>query len=130
LAKNHGDIGERLKEIEAEYFAKRHPELVEQIKQGWQFCYMPREEGIERLPSGWLEVVSNLGDDWFSLARRLNRARNKAAHSYDPSAIAKAFGIAGPQTVDMVRTECLELLKKLLGITLNADGPGKSGEPA
>ena len=129
LAENHGDIAETLKEIEAEYFAKRHPELAEQIKQGWQFFHMSREERIEGLPSGWLEVASNLGDDWFRLARRLSKARNKAAHSYDPFAIAKAFGIAGPQAVDMVRAECLQLLKNLLGITLNADGTGRCGEP-
>jgi hypothetical protein len=130
LAENYGDISDRLGEIEAEYFAKRHPELVEQKEQGYQFYFMPREEGFERLPSGWLEVVSDLGDNWFGLARRLNSARNMAAHSYDPSSIAKAFGIAGPQTVDVVRAECLELLNKLLGITLNANGPGKSGEAA
>lgn len=129
LTENHGDIVETLEEVEAEYFAKLHPELADQIKQGLQFYYMPREGGIEGLPSGWLEVVSNLGDDWFRLARRLNKARNKAAHSYDPSAIAKAFGIAGPQAIDSVRAECLRLLKNLLGITLNADGTGKSGEP-
>lgn len=129
LAENHGDIAETLKEIETEYFAKRHPELAEQIKQGRQFYHMPRKEGIEGLPSGWIQVVSNLGDDWFCLARRLNKARNKAAHSYDSFAIAKAFGIDGPRAVDMVRDECLQLLKNLLGITLNADGTGKSGKP-
>lgn len=127
LAENHGDINERLKEIEAEYFAKRHPELAEQIKQGYKFCFIRKERTLERLPSGWVQVVNNLGDDWFSLARQLNNARNKAAHSYDSSAIAKAFGIAGPQAVDMVRSKCLELLKKLLGISLDAHALGKSG---
>ena len=128
LAQNHAEIAETLTKIEAEYFAERHPELAEQIKQGVQFYHMRREEGTEALPSGWLEVVSNLGDDWFRLAKRLNKARNKAAHSHDASAIAKAFGIAGPQAVDMVRAECLQLLKNLLGITLNVGGTGKSGE--
>jgi hypothetical protein len=117
-----------LKEIEKEYFAKRHPELAEQIKQGRQFYNMPSEEGTEGLPSGWIEVVSNLGDDWFRLARRLNKVRNKAAHSYDHLAIAKSFGIDGPQVVDMVRAECLQLLKNLHGITLNVDGTGKRGK--
>jgi hypothetical protein len=130
LMENHSEISERLKAIEAQYFAIRHPELAEQIGEGVQFFCAPKERGAERqrLPSGWLEVVRTLGDDWFSLARRLNRARNKAAHSHDPSAIAKAFGIAGPQTVEMVRAECLQLLRGLLGITLNATDPAKSAE--
>jgi hypothetical protein len=129
LKENHGDIAKRLEEIEAEYFAKRHPEFAKQIQQGWQFHHKPREEGIEGLPSGWLKVVSNLGKDWFKFARKLNEARNKAAHSYDPFVIAKAFEITGSQAVDKVRAECIKLLKKLLGISLNADGTGRSGEP-
>jgi hypothetical protein len=117
LEENHREIAEKLKQIETEYFTKQHPELAEQIKQGRQFYHMPSEEENDGLPSGWVEVVNNLGDDWFRLARRLNNARNKAAHSYDPLAIAKAFGIDGPRAVDMVRKECLQLLKNLLGIT-------------
>ncbi len=127
LAENHADIRERLKEIQAEYFAKRYPELAKQIQQGEQFHFMQREKQTERVPSGWLKLAGSLGNDWFRLARKLNKARNKAAHSYDLSAIARAFGIAGPQVVDSVRAECLGLLKKLLGITLAADDPGNSG---
>ncbi len=129
LKENHEDIAKSLKDIETEYFAKRHPEFAEQIKQGWQFLHIPKKEGIERLPSGWLEVVSHLKDDWFKLAIRLNNAHNKASHSYDPLVIGTAFGITGLQVVDKVRTECLQLLKKLLGITLNAGGTGGSAEP-
>lgn len=127
LTENHGDICERLKEIEAEYFAEQHPELAEQINQGWQFFYhKPWEERIERLPREWLDVLSNLDEDWFKRAEKLNKARNKAAHSHDPSAITKIFGIAGPRTVDRVRDECLELLNKLLGIVPNTDCPSNS----
>jgi hypothetical protein len=125
LAENHRDIYEQLQEIENKYFAEQHPELAEQIKSGRQFHYTSKEERIERLPSEWLDVVNSLGDGWFDLAKKLNNARNKAAHSHDPFAIAKAFGIAGPQIADLVRAKCLELLKKLLGISLNTDSPGK-----
>jgi len=130
LAENHADILQTLKETEEEYFAERYPELAEQIQQGKQFHFMRSEKETERVPSGWLKLAASLGDDWFRLARRLNKARNKAAHSYDPSAIARAFGIAGPQVVDLVRAECLELLNKLLGITPAADDRGDSGEAA
>ena len=131
LAENHGDIRKRLKEIEAEYFAKQYPELAEQVKQGWQsFYHNPREERIGRVPSGWLNVVSNLDEDWFDHAEKLNKARNKAAHSHNLSAIAKIFGITGPRTVDLVRNECQKLLNKLLGIVPNTDGPGDSREAA
>jgi len=123
LSDNHADIAELLNQIEAEYFAVRHPELAEQIEEGMQFSRMATPDRFEALPSGWLEVARSLGNDWFSLARRLNDARNRAAHSHDSPAIAKAFGIAGPHAVDLVRDECLRLLEELLGnITLNDDG--------
>ena len=130
LATWHPDVRERLKEIEGEYFAKRHPELAEQIQQGTQFHFMRGEKETQRLPSGWVEVAASLEDNWFCVARRLNKARNKAAHSYDPAAIARAFGKTGPKAVELVRAECLELLKKLLGITLAADDRSDSGEAA
>jgi hypothetical protein len=121
LAQNHKDIAERLEKIESEYFEILHPELAEQIKQGWHFYHMPTEEGIEGLPIGWIKVASSLQKVWFSRARELNNARNKAAHSYDAFAIAKVLGVNGPQPVNRVRTKCLRLLKDLLGITLEND---------
>ena len=130
LAQNHAEIRVRLKEIEAEYFAELHPELADQIQQGVQFYFTPTARETRRLPSGWVEVAGSLGDDWFRVARRLNKARNKAAHSYDAAAIARAFGETGPQAVELARAECLKLLKKLLGITLAADDRGDSGEAA
>jgi len=130
LAANHGDIAEMLKKIEKEYFTIRHPELAEQIEKGTQFYHISTHERIEGLPSGWLEVASNLGDDWFCLARRLNKARNKAAHSHDSLTIAMAFGITGSRATDLVRDECLLLLEKLLGIIFNDDGIPKGAEPS
>jgi len=129
LADNHSDIAEVLKKIETEYFALLHPELAEQIEQGMQFYHRATPQRFEALPSGWLEVASNLGEDWFCLARRLNKARNKAAHSHDSLAIAKAFGITGPRAIELVRDECLRLLDKLLGITLDDDGIPKDTDP-
>jgi len=129
LSANHGDIAEALKKIEAEYFAMQHPELAKQIEEGTKFYHMPASDRFEALPSGWLEVTSNLGDDWFCLARRLNKARNRAAHSHDSLAISKAFGIIGPSAIDLVRDECLRLLQKLLGITLDDDGISKGAKP-
>jgi hypothetical protein len=123
IKENYGDISNRLEEIEKEYFIKQHPELIEQIEQGYQFYYTPKEKGIERLPNEWFEVVNDLEDDWFKSASKLNTARNIAAHSHNPSNITKAFGKAGPKKVDMVRSECLDLLVKLLGITLNDKSP-------
>ena len=118
---------ERLEEIEAEYFAKLHPELAKQTE-GQAFIHIPKEEINEALPSDWLDVASNLGEDWFRLATQLNNARNLAAHSYDPAAIAGRFGIAGPQATDKVRDKCLQLMKDLLGVTLTADSTDGSGE--
>ena len=129
LRDNHGDINTRLKEIEREFFAKQHPELAEQINQSIQFFFPPKEEEVERLPSGWLDVVNNLSGEWYDLAEKLNSARNIAAHSYDQSTISKKYGIMGPRTAEMVRAKCLELLNQLLGITLGTDGGMESEKP-
>jgi hypothetical protein len=128
LAYRHPDVRDRLKEIEGEYFADVRPELASEIEQGGQFLLVEREKKTNRVPSGWTEVAGDLGEDWFKDVRRLNRARNKAAHSYDPAAIARAFGVQGPEAVDRVRNECLKLLKRLLGTALAADDPDDSVE--
>lgn len=123
LRENYGDILDKFNVIRTEYIAKRNPELAKAIEEGRAFHIRPRRERVQGFPEKWLEVASNLGDDWFSLARRLNRARNRAAHSYDPAAVAEAFGVTDPQTVSLVRDECLQLLRRLLGIRSN-DGGG------
>ena len=117
LKEKHPKIVEKLKEIETEFFINKHPELADQVKQGQQFYKMPPEDRFEGLPSGWIEVVSKLGDDWFADAESLNKARNEAAHSYDQSTIAEAFGIHGSRSVELVRNKCRKLLKSLFGIT-------------
>lgn len=130
LAGRYPDVRGRLKEIEREYFADLHPELAKEIEQGRELLVVDREKTANRVPSGWIEVAGGLGEDWCAAARRLNDARNKAAHSYDSAAIARAFGIQGPKAVDRVRDECLKLLKKLLGIALAADDSDSSEENA
>ena len=130
LREDHREITESLEELQLQYLAERHPDLAERLAGARHFCRAPKEQRAEkeRLPSGWLELVGSLGQDWFSLARRLNRARNQAAHSHDPSTIARAFGIKGPRTVELVRTECLELSESLLGVTRSAAGLAERGE--
>jgi len=130
MVEHHKNILDGLGDAEVEYLAKRHPELAEPFRQGRIIFSVDRESTIQRLPGGWSEVVSSLGDDWFNLAKRLNKARNKAAHSYDAADIARAFGVAGPQAVDRVRAECLELLRRLLGIALEATSQSESQEAA
>lgn len=66
----------------------------------------------------WVEALSDLDKAWFRLARRLNKARNVAAHSYDARKILSAFGYAGPKAEDQTKDECKEMLGKLLGIVL------------
>jgi len=67
------------------------------------------------MADGWIDIAQKLDDKWFCLARRLQKARNKAAHSYNVDTISKAFGIVGKNQLKYVKKECFNLLNKLIG---------------
>jgi hypothetical protein len=107
------DLFDRLVEVQREYLAEHYPELA--VRESAGYIFLPKRK-TQQMPDGWVVTASNLGDGWFRRARSLNKARNKAAHSYDETAVAEAFGVRGPQRVSLVRTKCLGLLNELLGI--------------
>jgi hypothetical protein len=43
----------------------------------------------------WVDILHDLDKNWFSLARKLNKARNVAAHSYDTNKILAVLGKTG-----------------------------------
>lgn len=120
--KKHRAIWDQLGDIEMEYYKTEHPELYEletKRREGAFVFQVPKRE-VQRIPQGWMDVASSLDREWFRLARSLNRARNKAAHSYDVKEVGKAFGITGENLANLVRKRCLRLLNVLLKVNIEA----------
>ena len=111
---------ERFLQIEQDYYRKYYPELatsersVSSPSMASTTITMPRRRYCVK--KAWVEGLHDLDEAWFRLARRLNKARNVAAHSYDTNKILLAFGYAGPNAADQTKRECKEMIGKLLGI--------------
>lgn len=75
------------------------------------------ERTPKKLSTGWLDLVGRLDEAWFRKARRLNKARNEAAHSTSHTKILEAFGVHGENAIERAKAECRELIGTLLGIT-------------
>jgi hypothetical protein len=80
----------------------------------------------ERLPQGWLDAIEGLGQGWFESAKRLNKARNLAAHSTKGVAIAAALGITGGDVLENTRDTCRQLVESMLGVTKTVKSPAAS----
>jgi hypothetical protein len=121
VSNNYKNIWEQLGEIEMEYYKNKRPELyelkVKEAKLGVVSFQIPPKK-VQRMPEDWLEVVGNLKTNWYKSAESLNRARNKAAHSYDVEQVGAAFGITGENLTNQVRRKCLELLRVLLKVSI------------
>lgn len=75
------------------------------------------ERTPKKLPTTWLDLVGRLDKAWFRNARRLNKARNEAAHSTSHEKILEAFGVHGENAIEGAKAECQKLITTLLGIT-------------
>ncbi len=106
--------GETLNSILFRYYKKEYPKewLEFTRRRNPSLILDTTKHGIA---DDWLDVAQKLDDKWFGWARRLQKARNKAAHSYDMEAISKTFGIVGKNQLKHVKKECLNLLNKLIG---------------
>ncbi|MBI5715759.1 MAG: hypothetical protein HZC38_20360 [Chloroflexi bacterium] len=118
--KSYPDEFERFLQIEQAYYRKYYPQLATSEHNASPLTatsttFMPpgRRYCVNK---EWVEALRDLDGDWFRLARRLNKARNVAAHSYDTNKILSAFGYAGPNAADQTKRECMEMLDKLLGV--------------
>jgi hypothetical protein len=133
LNDNHPDFVKRLSELQEEYYQKHYPDLSEQKGQeAAMYSSEPLVFSETRrycVNKKWVEALSSLDDAWFKSARRLNKARNKAAHSHDPDQILRAFGCAGAKSAELTKQECLQLINKLVGIVKrSANQVAKQGD--
>jgi hypothetical protein len=120
LEDNHPDFLKRLSDLEEEYYQKYYPQLFEQKRQeAIMYSSKPVDFSETRrycVNKKWVEALNTLDDAWSKSARRLNKARNRAAHSHDPDEIPRAFGFAGANAAELVKEECLQLMDKLVGV--------------
>ena len=64
----------------------------------------------------WLESVNKINDEWYTKAEKLNKVRNKAAHSYDIKGIYQELGITGNKQIDRLKEYCVKTIKDLVGL--------------
>jgi hypothetical protein len=118
--KSYPDEFERFLQIEQGYYREYYPQLATSERSASSLTTTsitvtpPRRRYC--VNKAWVEALHDLDKAWFRLARRLNKARNVAAHSYDANKILSAFGYAGPNAAEQPKRECKEMLGKLLGI--------------
>lgn len=69
------------------------------------------------VPDGWLEMTSRIDKTWKARAEQLDRARNKAAHSYDELAIVAKLGFTGPNALELAKADCRTMAKELVDVS-------------
>jgi len=111
----------KLMKYEQDYYEKFHPECVK--KPGT--AYMPnldydiitnKKINYRSVTDEWLEAVEKIDDDWTKIAKRINRARNKAAHSSDCDVIYRELGLKGKDRLLRLKEKCKKILNDLLDI--------------
>lgn len=69
----------------------------------------------------WLKMTNVIDKSWRDEVMKLNGARNKAAHTYDESAIAEKLGCSGPRALERAKAKCRELVGRLLDVSEDSD---------
>jgi hypothetical protein len=124
MKKQYPDFFSQFLDIEQEYYKEYAPELVKKdhIEQATVVAYkgFDRTE-YSRIPKAWLEAVNRIDEDWIKSVKKLNLARNYAAHSYNSEEVLKRMGYSGANAVNHLKAECLRLVKNLIGIAKAAE---------
>ena len=102
------DLFEQLIELEKDYHKKFHPTFNPQSNEAIHKFY--RKNDL------WVQTMQSIDDDWFKKAKRINKIRNSAAHSFDPENIYRKFGYNGVNRFEQAKTECIDLIKSMLKI--------------
>jgi hypothetical protein len=89
------------------------------IPKGHDFGFVDNTRGKKSyrfVTKEWLTDISKIDDKWISIALKLNKARNNAAHSINEESLYEPFGIKGKNRIERLRNECLSLLKTVTGL--------------
>ncbi len=121
--KNYPEEFEKFLKIEQAYYKKYYPRLAKSEKDQDLIYVTGNVATVDFsrrnkycVNKTWVDTLQGLDKKWFSLARRLNKARNVAAHSYDTNKILAVLGKNGPDAARQTKNECIEMLDKLLGL--------------
>lgn len=100
--------------------------LKEILEYQFEFCYknnisplkMKNREDInfQNVDTFWLNSVKMLDSNWFKDANKINKVRNKAAHSIIEEDIFTMLGMKGEKKLDALKHYCNHSLKKLIGL--------------
>ncbi len=115
----HLKLYKSIVQVTREYQLEKNPDLRDAANEGKNWAISPidhLEHKAQTMNLGWRQQASLFDESWFKLARRLNDARNKAAHSIDPQKISQKFGINNPNPLEAVRNQCQHLLNRLLAV--------------
>lgn len=66
----------------------------------------------------WFDSICDLDKKWFSQCRKINKSRNKAAHSHNIEDIYIEMGIWGDDRLSKLKNKCYELLGNIVGIEI------------
>ncbi len=114
---DHPDFVSRLDELQEEFRKQRNlGQPREAVILGGVMRPPESHDEYCDLPEPWVTVARGLGEAWFKGARRLNKARNMAAHSHDQNSILRAFGLSGANALHQLRTQCEKLILDLVGV--------------
>ena len=121
LKNERPDDFERLGVLEQEYYNKHHPELAGQNvivldPESEHALFGEPPPKVSHINRDWLEIAARLDANWYKNARRLNDARNKAAHSYDEAEVLGSMGCMGPDALQQLKDECADLIQMLVGV--------------
>lgn len=110
---NYQDTCNKLKEIKGAFIEK----LIIEEDAEWKRLHgnspmLLVDETRYCSDPGWVQKLSDLDEKCFQSVRRLNKARNAAAHTYNTDKILKAFGFNGNASSKKLKAECLNILKK------------------
>ena len=66
----------------------------------------------------WMKTASCLDESWFKQIRKINNARNRAAHSYNEGGIYSIFALKGKNKFERLKEVCIDSVEKLLAIKI------------
>jgi len=121
IKEKHPKLYHSIIEVTDEYRLEKNPDLKKlSSNERVAFIYLERSESkAKTMEIGWGELASKFDEEWIKKARRLNEARNIAAHSYDIEKICHKLGIRGADSLQKTKAECRQLLNVLLAVRTN-----------
>ncbi|QPA61326.1 hypothetical protein [Lysinibacillus sphaericus] len=120
MKKEDKDFYNKFIKLELKYYETFHPEIIEQKKKDKNPLRVLSETVQYKANKEWYETYKTIDKEWLDRARRINKVRNRAAHSYTPEEIYKELdGILkfnDKNAFEESKNYCLETIETLLGV--------------